>query len=172
MPTWVTILAVLFRGSRESGFCCTFLSSPWQGGPAYWRMASTTLYWFRNLDIRAKSAEATTSVGLAKKIMKCSGLWLFDGASWAASSGTADASCECVYGSLGIRCCGFIFKPGELSPYRQGSRLHPASNIVKDGVKSTLGLGVRSPGMIRFCRDCWLEQVRPHLWASVSPGEH
>lgn len=30
------ILAVVFQGSRESGFYYTFLSSPWQGGSEYW----------------------------------------------------------------------------------------------------------------------------------------
>lgn len=90
--------------------------------PAPGREALPTDVWHLQLFIDSEiqtsepsSAEATASAGLAKKIMKCSGLWLCDGVSGAASSGAAEASCECVYGSLGIQRWFYFYAPGAVT---------------------------------------------------------
>ena len=75
-------------------------------------------------------------------------------------------------GSFMIQRCGFILSSGNCQLLGKGSRLQTISNHVKGVVEVNLRTGVRGPGMIRFCCNQWLRQVRELLWVSVSPGEN
>lgn len=110
-------LAVLFQGSRV-WFLLHLLPQPLAGRPWILKEAPTTLL-IQKSGIKAKSAEATTVLDCAQKIMKCAGLWLCDGTSRGIRTGALRLSAECVSELPCESVLWFYFKPRELSPYRQ-----------------------------------------------------
>lgn len=94
----------------------------WQAGPEYWSR-HLQLYWFRNLDIKAESAEATTSVTSCQEDNE---VLCFLAGPWPLRQHAPRSQpllwfpCECVPTGPCDSVLGFYFKSWELSPYRKG----------------------------------------------------
>lgn len=114
------ILAVLFQGLREPGFYYTFFSSPWEGGPEYWS-THLQLYWFRNRDIEARSAETTAGTGLCQEDNEV--LWtLISVTLCAGDTGILRLSCEYAPASPNDPMPRFHFRPKEFHLLGKGSQ--------------------------------------------------
>lgn len=133
------IIAMPFEDSwawfQLSLFLQTLAGRPWT-----LQQASTTLYRFRNLVIKAKSAEATPALACAKKIMKCSASRLASGLCSSVPRSHRDFSGSLVsvsQSALVIQCCGFILSRENC--HLIGKRMQTVCNTGKNTVKTTQG---------------------------------
>lgn len=134
------ILAMLFQGSRVSSFYCTLSSSLCQGGPKYWSRHLQLFYWFRNLDIRAKTAEATTSIRACQEDNEVLCLHTGPWVPWLCVPGSqhkyfCDSPMSVFHSALVVQCCGFLWILGNCHFIGNSSREQASCSILKDMLK-------------------------------------